>query len=105
MLRGRSGSKKQLPPSPSGGVPILGNLLQLPKTNGWLTMADWAKELGPIYHLNMAGQPVIVLNSRKAALDLLQRRSNIYSDRPRFVMTTELMSQGLVVGFTRFGSL
>lgn len=96
-------SKGKLPPSPPGGLPILGHVFNMPKKNGWLVMHNWAQTLGPIFHLNMAGQPVIVLSSNHAALELLERRSQIYSDRPRMVMTGELMSQGMVVGFSRFG--
>ncbi|KAF5343051.1 hypothetical protein D9758_011135 [Tetrapyrgos nigripes] len=95
-------SNRKLPPSPKG-LPLLGNVLQMPKRNGWLLMHEWSKALGPIFHLNMAGQPVIVLNSNEAALELLERRSHIYSDRPRLIMTGEIMSQNLVVGFQRFG--
>jgi hypothetical protein len=95
-------SKGKLPPSPKG-LPLLGNVLQMPKRNGWLLMHEWSKTLGPIFHLNMAGQPVIVLNSNEAALELLERRSHIYSDRPRLIMTGEIMSRNLVVGFQRFG--
>lgn len=95
-------AKGKLPPSPPGGLPLLGNVLQMPKRNGWLLMHEWSKTLGPIFHLNMAGQPVIVLNSNEAALELLERRSQIYSDRPRLIMTGEIMSRNLVVGFQRF---
>jgi hypothetical protein len=35
----------------------------------------------------MAGQDVLVLNTHAAASDLLERRANIYSDRPRFIGT------------------
>ena len=30
------------------------------------------------------GQPVVILNSAQAAIDLLDKRSSIYSDRPDF---------------------
>lgn len=37
--------------------------------------------LGPIVHINVLGQPLIILNTHKAAADLLERRAAIYSDR------------------------
>ena len=40
--------------------------------------------------LNLPGQTVIVLGSAKSALDLLERRSAIYSDKPRLTMINDL---------------
>ena len=37
-----------------------------------------------VIHVNMLGQPIIVLNSAEAATDLLDKRGSIYSDRPAF---------------------
>jgi hypothetical protein len=36
---------------------------------------------GPIVYLTVAGQPVVVLNTIKAAADLFDRRADLYSDR------------------------
>lgn len=94
-----------LPPSPPGGLPILGNLLQLPKVHGWLLMHEWSKITGPITYLNMAGSPLIVLNTVSAAVELLEKKSNHSSDRPRFIVTNEFMAKGLVVGFAQFDEL
>lgn len=33
--------------------------------------------------LSMMGQPMLVINSYKAAVDLLDKRSSIYSERPK----------------------
>ncbi|KDQ24006.1 hypothetical protein PLEOSDRAFT_1059179 [Pleurotus ostreatus PC15] len=79
-----------LPPGPRR-VPLLGNLFQLPRRNGWLQFKQWSKHFGSdILYLNVAGVSVIVLNSTDAANDLLSRRSSIYSSRPHAVMLTEL---------------
>ncbi len=37
---------------------------------------------GDVLHFNVLGQSIILLNSEKAALDLLDNRAKIYSDRP-----------------------
>ena len=47
-------------------------------------------------YLDAAGQPTIVLNSLKSALDLLEHRASNYSDRPRLIMAQEIMSNGLM---------
>jgi cytochrome P450 len=47
--------------------------------------------------VKMFSQPLIVLNSFKAAKDLLDTRGAIYSSRPYFVVVTELMGWGDVL--------
>ena len=77
---------------------------------------------GSIFSIDLIGQHVLVLNSHKAATDLLgtstvslylciivhllvpdliEHRSSIYSDRPRLVIVNELLTQG--IEFTRYG--
>ena len=45
---------------------------------------------GDVVHLEIFGKDMIILNTFEAAQDLMERRSAIYSDRPRFVMLAEL---------------
>ncbi|KAH9022743.1 cytochrome P450 [Lactarius deliciosus] len=47
-------------------------------------------------YLSALGQPILVLNSLKAASELLDRRANIYSGRPRLIMAQEIISGGLM---------
>jgi hypothetical protein len=37
-----------------------------------------------VIYVNFMGQPVVVLNTAQVAIDLLDKRSNIYSNRPDF---------------------
>ncbi|KAF8909745.1 cytochrome P450 [Gymnopilus junonius] len=78
-----------LPPGPAG-FPIFGNAFQVPVKMPWFKFTKWAEEFGPIFSLNMAGHPIIVVNMFKAAHDLVDRRSDIYSDRPRFIISGEI---------------
>jgi hypothetical protein len=39
-----------------------------------------------VLYFNTLGQPIVVLNSVKAAVDLLDKQGSNYSDRPRFVL-------------------
>jgi hypothetical protein len=89
--------------------PTIGNLRQVPAERSDLQFAKWAKEYSEfvqvsdlalaakhvisnaysesdIIYVNLLGQPVIVLNSVKSAVDLLDKKGAIYSDRPRFVL-------------------
>ncbi|KAF8157210.1 cytochrome P450 [Crassisporium funariophilum] len=90
-LRNRKSASPPLPPGPRK-LPLLGNLLDLPTSFEWLTFAQWGKEYdSEIIHLEAAGNDIIVLNSFEAAKELCDKRSSIYSSRPSFTMTTELM--------------
>jgi hypothetical protein len=43
-----------------------------------------------VFHFNMAGTRIIVISSTKAARELFETKSVIYSSRPRWVMMNEL---------------
>ena len=47
-------------------------------------------------YLDVAGQPMIMLNSVKSVFELLEHRANNYSDRPRAVMAQEILCNGLL---------
>ncbi|KAF5342805.1 hypothetical protein D9758_013368 [Tetrapyrgos nigripes] len=96
--------KRNLPPGPKG-LPVLGNIFQQPQTLQFLRFAEWREEFGPIFSLNLAGQTMIVLNSHKVAADLLDRRSTIYSDRPRFIMALEILAGNMMMFFCGYGNL
>lgn len=75
-----------LPPGPKG-VPFLGFIRNIPYESSWLTYTEWIKEYGDIIYIKTFGQPMIILGSLKAANELFDKRSSIYSDRPRMVRT------------------
>ncbi|KAI0293120.1 cytochrome P450 [Russula brevipes] len=56
-------------------------------------------------YLNALGQPIVVLNSFKAAFELLDRRAQISSDRPRFIVGHEIQSGGLFTTAMRYGDV
>ncbi|RXW19972.1 hypothetical protein EST38_g5879 [Candolleomyces aberdarensis] len=90
LLKRRKRSNLLLPPGPKG-APLVGNLFQLPKEEGWKKYHEWCKEYNTdILYLNLAGTDFIVLDTSKGATDLLETRSSIYSDRPRMPMVNEL---------------
>ncbi|KAK0480126.1 cytochrome P450 [Armillaria novae-zelandiae] len=74
-----------LPPGPKG-LPLIGNLWDVPAEYPSLTYARWTATYGDVFYLNTPGNPTIVLNSSQAAEDLLEKRSGNYSDRPDFTM-------------------
>ncbi|KAK0469518.1 cytochrome P450 [Desarmillaria tabescens] len=70
-----------LPPGPKG-LPLIGNLWDIPAEYPWLTYAKWSASYGDVIYLDTPGSPTIVLNSAQATTELLEKRSGNYSDRP-----------------------
>ncbi|KIW96532.1 uncharacterized protein Z519_03601 [Cladophialophora bantiana CBS 173.52] len=85
--------KRNLPPGPPR-LPIIGNLHQAPPLDPWRVYQGWTKQYGPIFSLQYGLSTVIILGTHEAAHDLLDKRSNIYSSRPRVVMGGECVSKG-----------
>ena len=54
-------------------------------------------------YLNLLGQPMIILNSAKHSIALLDKRSNIYSDRPVLMMGGELVGLKYTLVLTPYG--
>lgn len=77
------------------GIPILGNLPQVPLTHSWLKFKEWADQYGPLYSLSLAGNRHVVVSTERIANDLLRGRGNIYSSRPYLPMSSELLSHNL----------
>ena len=57
----------------------------------------WAAQYGPIYSLILGTKTLIVLSSDTAIKDLLDKRGNVYSDRPEMYIGMTICSGGLRV--------
>ncbi|TDL24453.1 cytochrome P450 [Rickenella mellea] len=91
------------PPGPAG-IPIFGNEFQIPQDKQWLRFHEWSKVYGDVVRLTTMGQPVIILSSAQAAVDLLDARGTVYSDRPRAVMAGELVGWDRGLGYSPYNS-
>ncbi|KAH9036790.1 hypothetical protein EDB83DRAFT_2414747, partial [Lactarius deliciosus] len=54
-------------------------------------------------YLNALGRPILVIHGVKAAAELLDRRSHIYSGCPRLIMAHEILTGSLLLPSLRKG--
>ena len=89
MLRQRA----TLPPGPFPW-PIVGNVLQLSKSKPWLQFKEWSRaNNNGLLTIWIGRTPTIVCNDAWSASDLMDKRSNIYSSRPRYVVFGDVNGQ------------
>ncbi|KZV89528.1 cytochrome P450 [Exidia glandulosa HHB12029] len=96
--------RRRLPPGPARKV-LLGNIYNVPRQpEEWKGFAALGKLYGPVSYLRVLGRDVVILNSAKAVNDLLEQRSAIYSNRPRFVMANEVAGFDWLIPFMPYGN-
>ncbi|RDX44656.1 cytochrome P450 [Lentinus brumalis] len=79
-----------LPPGPKP-LPLIGNVADLPRTQPWETFSEWGDIYGGITFVTALGQGIVVLNDPQYALDMLDKKGLLYSDRPKLVMGGQLV--------------
>ncbi|EYE92370.1 cytochrome P450 [Aspergillus ruber CBS 135680] len=89
--------KRRLPPGPSfiSGL-IAGN-------NDFKSFQKWNQQYGPIVSAKIGTRTYIILGTRQAAQDLLEKRGNIYSDRPPSVLLDNYLSKRMGAAFMPYG--
>ncbi|KAL2419798.1 Cytochrome P450 monooxygenase 58 [Exophiala dermatitidis] len=80
---------KRMPPGPRP-LPFIGNRLDVPKKYPWIKFEEWARTYGPIITVWFGRRPTVIISDPDVAVDLLEKRSNKYSSRPRFVVMGEI---------------
>ncbi|KAJ7288668.1 cytochrome P450 [Mycena rebaudengoi] len=90
-----------LPPGPTGW-PLVGNVLDMPKSHAWKTFAHWGEIYGPIMSVKLMGQPFVIVNDPAIAAEILDKRGNMYADRPTLEMAN-LSGYDRVLSSARYG--
>ncbi|KAH9059147.1 cytochrome P450 [Lactarius vividus] len=94
---------RNLPPGPKG-LPLIGDVRHA-SDQAWLASPQRKDDYGELMYLSVFGQGILVVNSQRVAVDLLEKRSNIYSDRPRYISLGEFLTENLSFVFTGYGDL
>lgn len=92
----------RMPPGPRP-LPFVGNKLQLPKSQPWIQFQKWSKVYGPIFTIWIGRKPTIVISDPGIAQELMEKRSNKYSSRPRMVAMGEILWDGASVLVQPYG--
>ncbi|KAJ7655820.1 cytochrome P450 [Mycena polygramma] len=86
-------ARRSTPPPPPGPkrLPLLGNILDMPSEKEWVKFSTWGDIYGDISSVSVFGQQITIINSAQVAMDILDKKSSIYSDRPAVPMGGELV--------------
>ncbi|KAI0352607.1 CyP450 monooxygenase [Trametes cingulata] len=90
-----------LPPGPRG-LPLIGNMFDLPQVKPWLGYRNLRRTYGDVVQLQVPGSRLIVLSNADDALELLEKRSANTSDRTQSPIT-ELSGLDLALGLMPYG--
>lgn len=59
----------------------------------------WHFILGPVVYLNVLGADIVLFNSLKAAVDVLDRQGSKCASRPHNIVVNEMLSGDMFFGF------
>ncbi|KAG9019037.1 hypothetical protein FRB90_006993 [Tulasnella sp. 427] len=85
-----SWNRPPLPPGPRP-LPLIGNVLDVPKSQAALGFSALAEKYGSVTFLQVPGTNILLINSYDVACELLDKRGTLYADRPRREMMGELI--------------
>jgi hypothetical protein len=101
---------RPLPPGPPGW-PIIGNVLDIPSRDEHVKYAELSKKYGvypiidiamdpdehsgDVVYMDAGGQPMVILGSQRAAIELFERRGATYSSRPKSHMFNLCVRRGM----------
>jgi hypothetical protein len=85
--------RRTLPPGPFP-LPIVGNCLHLSNSKPWLQFKQWSRDnRNGLLTIWIGRTPTVICNDAWCASDLMDKRSNIDSSRPRYIVFGELTGE------------
>ncbi|KAJ7726908.1 cytochrome P450 [Mycena metata] len=91
-----------LPPGPRG-LPIIGNLLDMPKEDAWVHWLHHKDTYGPISSLTALGRHFIIISDMQTTMELLEKRSTVYAGRPTFTFAGEMIGWDQQLIMSQYG--
>lgn len=109
-----------LPPGPKG-LPLIGDLLHAADQK-WLASPQRKNDYGDtptfsallimlmhrsgeMMYISVLGKGLLIINSHRVAVDLLEKRSNISSNRPHYISAGDFLTKNLSFTLTPYGDL
>ena len=59
--------------------------------------------LGEMMYLSVLGKGMLIINSQRVTVDLLEKRSNTSSDRPHYISVGDFMTKNLSFTLSPYG--
>ncbi|KAI9441888.1 cytochrome P450 [Lactarius indigo] len=92
---------RNLPPGPRG-LPLVGDVVHIADQE-WLASPKRKDDYGEMMYISALGAGMLIINSQRVAVDLLEKRSAIYSSRPHYISVGDYMTQNLAFGILPYG--
>ncbi|KAI1813707.1 cytochrome P450 oxidoreductase OrdA-like protein [Poronia punctata] len=96
--------KGPLPPGPKG-LPLVGNMFDLPSEGQeWMHWLKHKDQYGPISSVTALSNTIVIVHSPEIAFEMFEKKSSIYSSRPRLLFGSEMVGWGRVPAMMPYGS-
>ncbi|KAK1220118.1 hypothetical protein PQX77_017157 [Marasmius sp. AFHP31] len=91
-----------MPPGPKP-LPVVGNILDIPREKESEAYFKLAQEFGPLVFMQVLGRNILVVNDYDTANELFEKRGSNYSDRNDLPMINDLMGWDWSFGHMPYG--
>ncbi|XP_078607390.1 cytochrome P450 2U1-like [Branchiostoma floridae x Branchiostoma japonicum] len=93
---------RDFPPSPGGGLPLIGHLLSL-GTKPHLKLTEWRGGYGDVFSIRMGMERVVVLNGYRVIREALVDCRDVFSSRPDLYLPNAISGCGKDIVIAKWG--